>query len=150
MATNKVYTVCGTSKHEGEFKVRFANDPLRVKVLNKHGHEDITLIELPNEMTKLEAVKFIKDLDEFKGKNEQAAIADYLDRKDEKPAKAKAVKAPKAANKDKPKPAPKKAAKPAPKKAKAKVETKVEAPTAVAAPEVTSSVESTTDEDAPF
>lgn len=99
MATDKVFTVCGTSKLEGEMKVRFANDVMRVKVLAKHGHEDITLVELPNAMGKLEAVKFIQSLDEFKGVAEQDAILDYLDRNDEKPAKApkaKAEKTPKA------------------------------------------------------
>ena len=96
MATDKQFTVAGTSKLDGEYKVRFANDTLRIKVLAKHGHEDITLVELPEAMTKLDAVKFIKTLDEFAGVAEQAAIADYLDRKDEKPAKTATVKAPKA------------------------------------------------------
>jgi predicted metal-dependent RNase len=96
MATDKLFTVCGTSKLDGEYKVRFANDTMRIKVLAKHGHEDITLIELPQAMTKLEAVKFIKTVDEFEGAGAQSAIADYLDRKDEAPkavapvAKAKA------------------------------------------------------------
>jgi hypothetical protein len=97
MATDKVFTVCGTSKLNGEMKVRFANDVMRVKVLAKHGHEDITLIELPEALDKLAAVKFIKTLDEFQGVAEQAAIDDYLDRNDEKPAKevkAKVEKAP--------------------------------------------------------
>lgn len=93
MATDKVFTVAGTSKLDGEMKVRFANDVMRVKVLAKHGHEDITLIELPSAMSKLEAVKFIQGLDEFQGVAEQAAIADYLDRNDEKPAKAPKAKA---------------------------------------------------------
>jgi hypothetical protein len=102
MATDKLFTVCGTSKLDGEYKVRFANDTMRIKVLAKHGHEDITLIELPQAMSKLEAVKFIKTVDEFEGAGAQSAIADYLDRKDEAPkaapkakapAKAKAVKA---------------------------------------------------------
>lgn len=92
MATDKQFTVCGTSKLNGEMKVRFANDVMRIKVLAKHGHEDITLVELPSAMSKLEAVKFIKTVDEFSGVAEQAAIADYLDRKDEKPAVAKAEK----------------------------------------------------------
>lgn len=91
MATDKLFTVCGTSKLGTEYKVRFANDQLRIKVLAKHGHEDITLVELPEAMTKLAAVKFIKTLDEFAGASCQSAIADYLDRKDETP---KAVKAP--------------------------------------------------------
>jgi hypothetical protein len=94
MATDKLYTVAGTSKLNGEMKVRFANDVMRIKVLAKHGHEDITLVELPNAMTKLEAAKFIKNVPEFEGVAEQSAIADYLDRKDEKPAKAPKAKAP--------------------------------------------------------
>lgn len=109
MATDKLFTVAGTSKLNGEVKVRFANDVMRIKVLAKHGHEDINLIELPNEMTKLEAVQFLKTVDEFQGVAEQAAIADYLDGKTPAPAKVEktvkakapakkaAVKAPKAA-----------------------------------------------------
>lgn len=97
MATDKMFTVCGTSKLDGEMKVRFANDVMRVKVLAKHGHEDITLIELPEAMDKVSAVKFIQSLDEFQGVAEQAAIADYLDRNDEKPAKAPKAKAEKPA-----------------------------------------------------
>jgi len=57
MATDKLFTVVGTSKLDGETKVRFANDTLRTKVLQKHGHTDIVLVELDTAMTKLEAVK---------------------------------------------------------------------------------------------
>lgn len=96
MATDKQFTVAGVSKLDGEYKVRFANDVLRIKVLAKHGHEDITLVELPEAMSKVDAVKFIKTVDEFAGVAAQAAIADYLDRNDEKPAKATKVAAPKA------------------------------------------------------
>jgi hypothetical protein len=88
MATDKLFTVAGTSKLNGEYKVRFANDVLRIKVLAKHGHEDITLVELPEAMSKVDAAKFIKTVDEFSSVSAQAAIADYLDRKDEAPAKA--------------------------------------------------------------
>jgi hypothetical protein len=95
MATDKLFTVAGTSKHpEHGFKVRFANDSMRVKNLAKSGHTDITLIELDAPMTKLDAVNFIKTLDEFQGVSEQSAIADYLDRNDEKPAKAPKAEAP--------------------------------------------------------
>jgi hypothetical protein len=95
MATDKLFTVAGTSKHpEHGFKVRFANDSMRVKNLAKSGHTDITLIELDAPMTKLDAVNFIKTLDEFQGVSEQSAIADYLDRNDETPAKAPKAKAP--------------------------------------------------------
>jgi hypothetical protein len=94
MATDKLFTVVGTSKLNGEMKVRFANDVMRVKVLAKHGHTDINLIELDTPMTKLEAVKVLKTADEFQGAAEQSAIADYLDRKDETPAKATKAVAP--------------------------------------------------------
>lgn len=42
MATDKLFSIVGTSRHNGEVKVRFANDIMRVKVLAKHGHEDVT------------------------------------------------------------------------------------------------------------
>ena len=99
MAPDKLFTVVGTSKLDGEYKVRFANDIMRVKVLAKHGHEDITLIELDEAMDKLSAAQFIKSLDEFAGPNEQAAIDDYIERNTPKAPKVKAekpAKAPKA------------------------------------------------------
>jgi hypothetical protein len=92
MATDKLFTVVGTSKLDGEYKVRFANDIMRVKVLAKHGHEDITLIELDEAMDKLAAAQFIKTLDEFAGPNEQAAIDDYIERNTPKAPKVKAEK----------------------------------------------------------
>ena len=104
MATDKLFTVAGISKLDGEYKVRFANDVLRVKVLAKHGHEDVRLIELDTPMGKVEAANFIKTLDEFSDVNAQATIADYLDRHAPKTAAPKAAtkakapaKAPKAA-----------------------------------------------------
>ncbi len=98
--TDKTYTVAGVSKHKGEFKVRFANDLLRTKVLTKHDHTDITLVELPKAMLKLDAVQYIATLDEFNNVGAKAAIMDYLDRKDSAPkAKAPAVKVDPAAKK---------------------------------------------------
>jgi len=97
MPTDKLFTVAGVSTLDGQVKVRFATDIMRIKVLAKSGHEDINLVELDTPMTKLDAVKFIKGLDEFAGVAAQAAIADYLDRNDSKApktAKAPAAKAP--------------------------------------------------------
>ena len=96
MATDKLFKVVGVSKLAGEYKVRFANDIMRIKVLTKHGHEDIRLAELDTAMTKVDAVKALKSLDEFQDVTAQSAIADYLDRKDEAPktkAPAKSTKA---------------------------------------------------------
>jgi len=98
--TNQTFTVAGTSKHKGEHKVRFANDTLRVKVLEKHEHTDVILVELPKAMTKLDAIKHIATLDQFANVGSKAAIMDYLDRKDVAPkAKAPVVRADPAARK---------------------------------------------------
>ena len=95
--TNQTFTVAGTSKNNGEYKVRFANDLMRTKNLTKSGHTDIVLVELPQAMSKLDAVKHIATLDEFMTAGSKAAIMDYLDRKDSAPkAKAPVAKAPKA------------------------------------------------------
>ena len=93
MATDKMFTVAGVSTLNGETKVRFANDELRVKVLMKHGHTDPILIGLETAMTKLDAVQFIQGLPEFEGVAAQSAIADYLDANTPK---VKAVATPKA------------------------------------------------------
>lgn len=90
MATDKLFNVAGVSKLNGEYKVRFATDIMRIKVLAKHGHEDIRLAELDAAVTKLEAVKELATMDEFQDVAAQAAIAEYLD---EKTPKAPAVKA---------------------------------------------------------
>ena len=97
--TEKLFTVAGTAKNaDGTVKARFANDLVaRIKILNKAGCTDINLVELPQAMTKLDAIKHIATLDEFNTAGSKAAIMDYLDRKDSAPkAKAPAVKAPKA------------------------------------------------------
>lgn len=100
MATDKLFTVVGTSKLDGETKVRFANDTMRIKVLQKHGHTDIVLVPLETPMTKLEAVKAIQGDELFSSAAAQAAIADYLDAKTPK---AKAVSTPTATKKAAPK-----------------------------------------------
>ena len=100
MATDKMFTVVGTSTLDGVTKVRFANDTLRTKVLQKHGHTDINLVELDTAMTKLNAVLAIQNGDEFASANCQAAIADYLDSHSPK---VKAVATPTATKKTAPK-----------------------------------------------
>jgi predicted metal-dependent RNase len=95
--TDKLYTVAGTSTLNGETKARFANDTMRIKVLSKNGHTDIMLVELPTEMTKLQAAQFISGLDEFSGAAEQEAIAEYLGKHTPKTAKVVTKKAVKAA-----------------------------------------------------
>ncbi len=88
MATDKLFKVVGVSTHDGETKVRFANDVMRVKVLDKNGHTDITLIELDEAMTKLDAVMLIKGLPEFADGEAQIAIDEFIVKSAPKPVKA--------------------------------------------------------------
>jgi hypothetical protein len=90
MATDKLFNVIGVSKLNGEYKVRFATDIMRIKVLAKHGHEDIRLAELDTAVSKYEGVKQIQAMDEFQDAAAQSAIAEYLDEKAPKTAKVKA------------------------------------------------------------
>jgi len=64
MADNKLYTVAGTAEQHGMTKVRFANDFVsRIKILDKNGCTNIQLLELPEPMTKLDALKYLKEQD---------------------------------------------------------------------------------------
>jgi hypothetical protein len=94
---SKSFTHAGVSKLDGEFKVRFANDALRTKVLIKNGHTDIDIIELKHAMTKEDAVAYLMEID-FATTNGVtnaevlAALAAEIDKRSEAPAKAKVEK----------------------------------------------------------
>jgi hypothetical protein len=64
MATEKTFTVAGTATNaDGTAKVRFANDLVaRIKILNKNNCTNINLVELPQAMTKLEALQHLQTL----------------------------------------------------------------------------------------
>ena len=91
-----VFTHAGVSKLNGEFKVRFANDALRVKVLAKNGHSDIDIVELKTPMTKEDAIAYLVGID-FATQNGvtnaavQAALEEAIDKRAVKPAKVKAA-----------------------------------------------------------
>ena len=108
------YSHAGVSKLGGSFKVRFANDALRVKVLAKNGHTGIDIIELKNPMSKEDAVAYLLQIDFDNGNKEvRAALEQEFDKRT----------SPKAGNKDAPKKETKKAPKPkAPKAAKPTME----------------------------
>ena len=62
-ATEKLFTVAGTATHKGVTKVRFANDLVaRIKILNKAGCTNINLVELPEPMSKLQALQHLQTL----------------------------------------------------------------------------------------
>jgi|TARA_R110000868_G_scaffold126177_1_gene333119 hypothetical protein len=56
-----MFKVTGISTLKGITKVRFANDFVsRVKILNKDGHADINLVELPSAISKADCVTYLK------------------------------------------------------------------------------------------
>ena len=59
--TDKLFTVAGTATNaDGTTKARFANDLVaRIKILNKAGCTNINLMELPEPMTKLQALQYL-------------------------------------------------------------------------------------------
>ncbi len=74
-----MFTVAGLSRQNGTLKLRFANDFVtRVKVLQRNGHKDINLVELPQAMTKDAAVAYLTTLTDTFGYIEaQSVFADY-------------------------------------------------------------------------
>lgn len=104
--TEKTFTHAGVSTLDGVVKARFANDAMRVKVLQKGGHTNIDMTALLAPMTKTEAVASLLKANFDNGDLViRAALEAELDKR-----------APKAASKDKPKKEakkPKKAAVPA-------------------------------------
>jgi hypothetical protein len=78
--SDNTFKIGGVSKLGGSYKVRFANDMTRVKVLTKTGHTDIELRELPAAMTKPELVTFLKTTDLY-NKPEYRQAIDAADEK---------------------------------------------------------------------
>ena len=98
---SKSFTHAGVSRLKGEFKVRFCNDALRVKVLAKNGHTDIDIIELKEAMSKEDTVAYLMSIDfatrdDVTNMEVQAALEAELDKRSEKPATVKVPKAVKA------------------------------------------------------
>jgi len=88
---SKLFKAGGVSKSQGgSYKVRFASDMTRVKVLAKTD-SDINLIELPKAMTKGELVQHLKTTDLYARVEFKEAI-DAADAKYNGVVKAKAAK----------------------------------------------------------
>ena len=88
-----LYSHAGVSSLNGEFKVRFANDALRVKVLAKNGHKSIDIVELKNPMTKEDAVAYLLKIDFDNGnKAVRAALEQAADKRGVTAPKAKVSK----------------------------------------------------------
>jgi hypothetical protein len=71
--SNNTFKVGGVSKSKSGYKVRFANDMTRVKILAKTD-SDIQLLDLPHEMNKAELVAHLKTTDLYANADYRAAI----------------------------------------------------------------------------
>jgi hypothetical protein len=81
MATDKTYTVCGLTKFNGEYKIRWAHDIMRIKILNREGHQDIRLADLGGAFDKYTCVQMIANHADFSDAAAQACITEYLEAK---------------------------------------------------------------------
>jgi hypothetical protein len=76
---NQTFKVAGITVHNGNAKVRFTDDMVRrVKQFSKGGASRIDLIELPSEMTKLEALAYMQAHADFQSAEDQATISDAI------------------------------------------------------------------------
>ena len=86
--SNQTFKVAGITVHNGNAKVRYANDMVRrIKQFTKGGHERVDFIELPSEMTKIEALNYLAAHADFQSPSDQATIADTLEDKSKEASK---------------------------------------------------------------
>ena len=80
--SNQTFKVAGITIHNGNAKVRFTDDMVRrIKQFTKGGASRVDFVELPSEMTKVEALKYLATLPEFASASDQATISDTLEDK---------------------------------------------------------------------
>jgi len=96
--SNQTFKVAGITVHNGNAKVRFTDDMVRrIKQFTKGGASRVDFIELPSEMTKIEALKYMQAHADFQSAADQATIADTLEDKTKEASKGEVkVKAKKA------------------------------------------------------
>lgn len=77
--SNQTFKVAGITVHNGNAKVRFTDDMVRrIKQFTKGGATRCDFVELPSEMTKVDALKYLATLPEFASAADQATISDTL------------------------------------------------------------------------
>jgi hypothetical protein len=97
---NQTFKVVGITTHGDSTKIRFTDDMVRrIKQFSKGGASRVDFIELPSEMTKLEALKYMATQPEFASAGDQATIADCIEDRvkeaNKGTVKVKATKSPK-------------------------------------------------------
>lgn len=80
------YRYAGVSRWNGKMKARFCNDQMRIKALMKSDNNDIDIIELREPMSKLDAVKYLIEMNFDNGNGDvREALETYLEKHSPKP-----------------------------------------------------------------
>ena len=75
----QTFKFAGITVNNGNAKVRFTDDMVRrIKQFTKGGHARCDYVELPTEMDKVEALKYLAAHADFQSAADQATIADTL------------------------------------------------------------------------
>ena len=75
---NLTFSVVGITTLNGNDKVRFANDLVRrIKIFSKDCSR-VDLIDLPSEMSKVDALKYLQSHPDFQSAADQATITDSM------------------------------------------------------------------------
>jgi len=75
----QTFKVAGMNTNNGNTKVRFTDDMVRrIKQFTKGGHTRVDFVDLPSEMTKVEALNYLATHANFQSPADQATIADTL------------------------------------------------------------------------
>ena len=75
----QTFKVAGMTTNNGNTKVRFTDDMVRrIKQFTKGGHTRVDFVDLPSEMTKIEALNYLATHANFQSPADQATIADTL------------------------------------------------------------------------
>ena len=73
----KLFTVAGVSTADGQTKARFTTDLVtRSKYLSSKGHTNVNLFQLPKEMTKKEAIEWLRTTELYNDPMAAMAIDD--------------------------------------------------------------------------
>ena len=88
--SKQTFKVAGITTHGTSTKVRFTDDlARRVKQFSKGGATRIDLIDLPSEMTKLEALKYLAAHQDCQSPDDQALISDCIADREKSPVQVK-------------------------------------------------------------
>jgi hypothetical protein len=98
---DQTFKIAGITVHNGNAKVRFTDDMVRrIKQFSKGGATRVDFVELPTEMTKIEALKHLQAHADFQSAADQATLADSLAEKVKEASKGEVkVRTPKAKTK---------------------------------------------------